>query len=271
MKPALVRGAAVVVLSAALVGGVIAWRYRGELRARSAERPYRAALPSPKPPASATASPTPTESAAVPLAARPAPFDATQGKPADVNLSVPFAPQAPHGNWEQPYQDACEEAAIIMVERSLRAASLSLQEMDAEILRLVRFQQERYGDYRDTNTAETAQLAEAFYPHLAARVLPDVTAENLRAALFAGHPVVVLVDGRRLGNPFYRQPGPDKHALVLKGIVGDRFVTNDPGTRRGADFVYAADLLLSAMVDYDGRSPGTKTKSAIVLTPRAAP
>lgn len=263
MKPALVRGAAVVVLLGALVGGVSAWQYRGELWARIAERTHRATRLGPQLPASVTASPTPTESAGVPLAVRPA--------PADVNLAVPFAPQAPQGNWAQPYQDACEEAAVIMVERSLRAASLSSKEMDAEILRMVRFQQERYGDYRDTNTTETASLAEAFFPHVRAEVRFGVTADDLRSLLRAGQPVIVLVDGRKLGNPFYRQPGPDKHALVLKGLVGDRFVANDPGTRRGADFVYTADRLFAAMVDYDGRSPGTKEKSALLLTPRAAP
>jgi len=33
--------------------------------------------------------------------------------PVKVYLAVPFLCQAPYGNWQQPWQDACEEAAIM--------------------------------------------------------------------------------------------------------------------------------------------------------------
>lgn len=155
-----------------------------------------------------------------------------------------------------------------MIERYLRGASLTLKEMDAEILRMVRLQEERYGFYRDSNAAETARLAEAFYPHLAARVVYDVTAEDIRSALASGSPVLVLVDGQRLGNPFYTPPGPLRHTLVIKGVKGNAFITNDPGTRRGADFVYPIDRVMGALVDYDGGGPGTGKRSMILLTPR---
>src|SRR3989344_4828168 len=36
---------------------------------------------------------------------------------AEVNLKVPFTSQAPTGNWDLPYQEACEEASALMAIR----------------------------------------------------------------------------------------------------------------------------------------------------------
>jgi len=185
----------------------------------------------------------------------------------DINLAVPFAPQAPHAHWDQPYQDACEEATLIMVERYLRGASLTLADMDTEILRMVDFQNEQFGFFKDSNVAETVRLAEAYFPQLSARAVYDITANDIRAELALGNPVIVLVDGRKLGNPFYTAPGPDRHTLVIKGMSGEKFITNDPGTKRGADFVYSIDTVMQALVDYDGDTPGTGKRAMIILTP----
>src|SRR3989338_6436262 len=38
----------------------------------------------------------------------------------EVNLDIPFTSQAPHLNWEQPYQDFCEEASVLMAVQYVR-------------------------------------------------------------------------------------------------------------------------------------------------------
>ena len=35
--------------------------------------------------------------------------------PASLLLEVPFTSQAPFGNWDEPYQEACEEAVMLML------------------------------------------------------------------------------------------------------------------------------------------------------------
>lgn len=259
------------VLSAALavlvVGALVGWTQRASIRGWFLERPFRTALPSAQPAAEnvlAQEQPSPTQRSAL----LPAPAVRAPAEVRSANLAVPFAPQAPFGNWAQPYQDACEEAAIIMIERFFRHAPLSSGEMDAEILRMVKFQEERYGFYRDSNAAETARLAEAFYPHLSVHVVYDVTVQDIRSALARGTPVLVLVNGQKLGNPFYTQPGPERHTLVIKGVTGDKFITHDPGTRRGADFTYPITRVMNAIEDYDGGSPGTGKPVMILLTPK---
>lgn len=255
--------AAVFVLAAA------GWTQRGAFTEWVRVRPFRESLPSARPAEaflpSASAIPL---GVSTPPRASPGPKAAAALPATDVNLAVPFAPQAPFRNWDQPYQDACEEAAIIMIERYLRGQSLTLAEMDAEILRMVRFQETRYGFYRDSNAAETARLAQEYSPSLSARVVYDVTADDIRAALAGGTPVLLLVDGRRLGNPFYTAPGPERHTLVVKGVKGEKFITHDPGTRRGADFVYPIATVMDAMVDYDGGTPGTGKRVMLLLSLR---
>lgn len=253
--------------SIVVVAGIL-FTQRASLRAWFAERPYRTALPSAEPATSPVASsphsalPSPMQT--VPPTSRPS----TPTKPGAMNLSVPFAPQAPFGNWAQPYQDACEEAAMIMIERFFRGASLSLQEMDTEILRLVKFQQDRYGFYIDSNAVETKRVVEEFYPHLSAQVVYDPSVDDIRGALEKHIPILALLNGQKLGNPFYTPPGPDRHALVIKGITGEKFITNDPGTRRGADFVYPIPTVMNALEDYDGGTPGTGKPVILLLTPK---
>ncbi|TSC63720.1 MAG: Uncharacterized protein G01um1014106_417 [Parcubacteria group bacterium Gr01-1014_106] len=155
-----------------------------------------------------------------------------------------------------------------MAERFFRGASLSLQEMDAEILRMVAFQKDRYGFYIDSNAEETARLARDFYPHLTVRVIYNPTVQDVREALGKKIPVVALVNGQKLGNPFYTPPGPDRHALIVKGVTGEKFITNDPGTRRGADFVYPISTVMNALEDYDGGTPGTGKPVILLVTPK---
>ncbi|MDP3685734.1 MAG: C39 family peptidase [bacterium] len=251
------------------LGVLVGWTQRASVRGWFLERPFRTELPSAQPATETVlALEQPSATPAQRTALSPA---APVGAPASaraVNLAVPFAPQAPTAQWTQPYQDACEEAAIIMIERFFRGVPLPLPEMDAEILRMVKFQEERYGFFKDSNAAETARLTEAFYPHLSAKVVYNVTADDIRGALAQGTPVLALVDGRKLGNPFYTAPGPERHAIVIKGVTGDKFITNDPGTRRGADFAYPIATVLNALEDYDGGSPGTGKPVVILLTPK---
>lgn len=251
-----------------IVAAIVLFTQHASLRAWFAERPYRTTLPSPEPADSAVASSTSSASPSPTQKTTSAPRSSTPPKAGAVNLSVPFAPQAPFGNWAQPYQDACEEATIIMIERFFRSASLSLQEMDAEILRMVRFQEERYGFFIDSNAAETKRLAEEFYPHLSARVIYNPSVNDIREALTKKIPVLALVNGQKLRNPFYTPPGPDRHAITIKGVTGDKFITNDPGTRRGADFVYPISTVMNALEDYDGGSPGTGKPVILLLTPK---
>lgn len=180
--------------------------------------------------------------------------------PTEINLAVPFQSQAPFGDWAEPYKEACEEASLIMVDYFLRGASLSAQQMKEAIDAQVAWEGKQWAGNPDLSINSLRELADVFYDYQTESVL-DLTIEKIKDQLRRGHPVIVPAAGRQLGNPYFRQPGPYYHMLVIKGYTKDGwFITNDPGTRRGADYLYKMDILMAAIHDWGGDSPdGGKT------------
>lgn len=57
--------------------------------------------------------------------------------PSQVLLSVPFTPQAPHANWNPPFDESCEEASLIMVNRYLSGQEITPDTVSEKIRALV--------------------------------------------------------------------------------------------------------------------------------------
>ena len=190
----------------------------------------------------------------------------TEILPDTINLDVPFTPQAPHANWDLPYQEACEEASLLMVARYKNGNIInSPEDADLEIRKLVEFQNNFFGDYKDTTAEETAEIARIYYGFENTEVVYDFTAEDIKKELMAGHPVIVPAAGRQLPNPYFRSPGPLYHMLVIRGYTPDRFITNDPGTKRGEEFVYKYADLLNAVHDWNNGDVENGRKVMIVV------
>lgn len=190
--------------------------------------------------------------------------------PDSFNLAIPFTPQAPHANWDLPYQEACEEASVLMAAAFLGAdVDLSTANAaDAEILDIVDFQLEQLGIYLDTTAAETEQFADARYPELDFAVVANPTVDQIKTFVADGKPVIVPAAGKQLGNPFFSGDGPLYHMLVIRGYTATGFITNDPGTRRGEQFVYPYNTIMSAMGDWNGGDPASGAKVVIVASKR---
>jgi len=172
------------------------------------------------------------------------------GKFIGINLAVPFFSQAPYGDWSLPYLEACEETSALLVDSFYKGRELSPEIVKQEILQMVDWQNEKFGYYKDTTAEETAQILREYFNYQRVDVVYDFSLEEIRAQISSGHPVIVPVAGRLLNNPFYRQPGPIYHMMVVKGLSkeGD-FITNDVGTRRGHNYVYDANIFYNAIHD----------------------
>ncbi len=174
--------------------------------------------------------------------------------PERVELDVPFLCQAPFGNWAQPWQDACEEAAIIMAVHYVRNYPLDKQSGNQEILGLVKYEEKRWGGHHDLDARKTAKLMAEYYNYKKFRVSYAFGIEDIKKELAQGDLVLAPMAGRLLGNRYYRRPGPAYHYMVFRGY-DDRageFITNDPGTKRGEGFRYKYAVAFNAIHDWNG-------------------
>ena len=173
--------------------------------------------------------------------------------PKFVRHDVPFTVQAPLANWHDArYQNACEEASVLMAGKWLLGQKLSAEQANSEIADMVVFEQENYGFYIDSSAEDTARFFRDYYSYEKIYTQDAASTDDIKRELAKGNLVLTPMDGRKLGNPYYTPPGPERHMLVLIGYDDDRgvFITNDPGTRRGEGLVYDYDVLFSAIRDY---------------------
>lgn len=182
--------------------------------------------------------------------------------PNKIFLNIPFISQAPFAKWTPLYNEACEEAAIIMVMRYANHKGLTRVEADNEINKLVEYQEKNYGGHFDLTAAKTARLMKEFYGFDKFEVDPKASIDTIIKALSEKHPVIVPMAGRLLKNPYYKSPGPVYHMLVLKGydLSNKEFIANDPGTRRGLNFRFKFETINKAWSDF-----GSGSKALIII------
>lgn len=183
-----------------------------------------------------------------------------------VNWAVPFTSQAPTGEWDELHGEACEEASVAMVIRYFQDDPFeSVEEREATIQFLVK-KNEELGFSIDDTAAEVEVLLKSVDPSLRTSLLKDPTVNELKEALSEGALIIVPAQGQFLKNPYFRQPGPRYHMLVLRGYTEDGYViTNDPGTKKGEAYVYPWERLMDAMHDWNGGDVENGQKVVLVV------
>jgi hypothetical protein len=197
--------------------------------------------------------PTPSARAFDPLAVA-----AGIALPDRVHLDVPFTPQSPYADWNPPFDEACEEVSLIMAEFALRGEDLPQARAAQEIRDLAAWVDDA-GYAVDVTVAELAAIArERFGRKAIVYEGEDVNIENMQRLLAAGYPVIVPAAGQHIGNPYFSGDGPPYHMLALIGyedggmLSGLEFITNEPGTRRGENYRYSADVIDKVIHDWNG-------------------
>jgi Peptidase_C39 like family len=171
--------------------------------------------------------------------------------PEELNLDIQFYSQAPYGDWNYPWQEACEEASALLVANAYFERHWSVLEFNNELLLLIDWEKVAFGSYEHTNVRQTAQIFDD-YLKLKTVIHEDPTFEDVQQILANGHLIVMTFSGKEINNPFYSNGGPVYHAMVIKGYTKDRkLVVHDVGTKRGEDYVYTWDVIESALHDYD--------------------
>jgi hypothetical protein len=186
--------------------------------------------------------------------------------PTTINLKVLFIPQAPHQVWDEIHEETCEEASMAMIKAYLDGTKeMTREEMDKLLLGIVEYEKSTFGYFESTDADLTAAVMRGYLGIEGAEVVAIDDIEDLKREVAAGRPVILPASGKTLGNPNFRNGGPVYHMLVVKGYAKDRIITNDPGTRKGADYTYDPEILWEAIADWTGDGIDPKRKVMIVV------
>ncbi len=188
----------------------------------------------------------------VPPTVEEIPDDVAVVLPSRVLLDVPFTSQAPEKNWDQPWQDACEEAAVLMLDAYYKKYSLSPLFARDELQKIVDWETAK-GWGGSIEIEKVKEVVQWYMGRVNTRVIENPTVDDIKRSLANNHPVLVVADGKVLPNPNFRSGGPLYHALVVIGYddATGEFVTNDPGTQFGAGFKYKYDDLMNSIRDWN--------------------
>lgn len=230
--------------------------------------PLPAPVPAPVPVTPKPETPAPAQEEPKPVEPAPAPA----ALPESINLAVPFTPQAPRANWDAFHEEACEEASLLMVHRFYegdQANRLDPDFVEEQLAKMAAFEDGLFGYNTDTTVAQVGTLAEQMLGYEHVEALDNPSVDDLKKHLAAGHPVIIPAAGREIGNPYFTAPGPEYHMLVLRGYTADaKFITNDPGTRRGEAFLYPVESVMAAMKDWNQQDQlANGPRRALVIFP----
>lgn len=171
-----------------------------------------------------------------------------------IKQSVPFIVQAPHAQWDEPkFQDACEEASLIMADAWITGdRHIAKNDAEEEMEKMFAVEREMFGDVIDISTTDTAKLFQEYFGH-ETEVISDASMNDVYKLLADGNIVIVPTNGKWLENPQFTNGGPDRHMLVIIGYdkKNGEFITNDPGTRLGRGYKYKDSTLYNAIRDYE--------------------
>ncbi len=176
-------------------------------------------------------------------------------------IKTTFVPQSPEKNWDQPWQDACEEAALLTVDFFYKNITPDNATIKNDILNMIKYET----DQNFTHDVDLSQMALIAQNHLnyTAKIIEQPTLEDLKSYIAKDIPIIVPANGKILyaENKHFNSGGPYYHHLVILGYDDNtqKFTVHDVGTQFGAYFKYSYQLLLKSIHDF----PSSKVKQDI--------
>lgn len=170
-------------------------------------------------------------------------------------LDMVFTTQAPFAEWsDSRQQDGCEEASALMAVRWAQGiGELTKTEAKKEILAIAAFEEKNYQNYVDTSAADTLKIIiNEYFDYQNASLKTDSKVDEIKQELAKGNALILPMDGKKLKNPNFKNGGPERHNLVIRGYDPNtkEFITNDPGTRKGEGYRYPEKIIEAAWRDY---------------------
>ncbi|HEY4505988.1 MAG TPA: C39 family peptidase [Candidatus Paceibacterota bacterium] len=196
-----------------------------------------------------------------------------EARPQVVILPVPFIRQTPDGDWSYPWNNACEEAVIMMAERFYQGdtrETISGTETRELLPPLFKIQEKIWGSNKDSNAERTLRIIKEFDGAFDATIKTNPTLEELKAELKAGHPIISLHYGIGLDNPehIYVKNGSGYHMILLVGYDDDtrEFLANDPEGPSGRNWRYSYDTIMETLGDYNHQTYKVEDTPTVLFT-----
>lgn len=209
--------------------------------------------------------------AALPSPEVKGPNHAVPRVPPMVLLPVPYIAEAPEGKWVGPWKNGCEEASLAMVKAFYEHKSVVTADDAQRVMnRYFKLQDERWGSNANADAVRMEELS-VLAQDFSVRAVEHPTVESIEAELFAGHPVIALLNGKRLGNrniPFLAN-GSYYHVLVVVGYDREKreFITNDDGDEKeGQGRRYGYELFLGSLADYNFKTKKADGAPVVLFT-----
>ena len=191
-----------------------------------------------------------------------------------INLPVPFTPEAPDGLMVKPWNNACEEATLVMLDEYYAGKTndvIAKPVAKKLILNYINIENKIFGYNGNTDAKEMVKLANEYSKYFEARVVTNPTITQIKDELKAKRPVAALVYGFKLQNPriLFSRSGSYYHTFVIKGFdeKTKEFIVNDNGDlKKGLDLRYSYDTIMDALADYSHKTLKTTDTPTVLFT-----
>jgi hypothetical protein len=175
-----------------------------------------------------------------------------QTTPEKYLLDMPFYSQAPLSKWDAFHEEMCEEASILNAGLYLENKKLTKDQFEVELQKIQNIEKKAVGEWKSTTVSQTKKWADIYFEGaLNIKIIDSPAINDIETEIAEGHPVVVPLAGREIGNPNFTPPGPVYHMLVIKGFEIQNFITNDVGTRKGNSYAYKKEVIMKNMHDWN--------------------
>jgi hypothetical protein len=167
-------------------------------------------------------------------------------------IKTAFVPQAPEKKWDEPWQDACEEAALLTVHYYYQNQNPDIVTVVNDLNNIFSFEFDQAWT-SDVNTSQMATISAKLWGYHSV-IIENPTVEDLKKYLSKDIPVIIPVNGKILfsENSHFKSGGPWYHNLVILGYndTKNQFTVHDVGTQFGAYFHYSYATLIRSIHDF---------------------
>ncbi|MFH0873644.1 MAG: C39 family peptidase [Candidatus Komeilibacteria bacterium] len=184
------------------------------------------------------------------------------------NLAVPFSSQAPAGNWAEPWQNACEETSIIMIDNFYNGDTVTKTQAKQEILNIFTIKNAEFGKSKDESMELIAEIINSAKLIWQARVVVNPTLEQMKQEIADNHPIIAPVYAPALANTPYPTADLNYHVMVISGYddAKGEFIVQDPGSSQGKDNHYTYTNFYEAIHDYLNTTDYELGRKAVLFT-----